>query len=511
MKRSFFSLLALLLLGGGVVHAQQHAISIAEYDGKSNHQEFLQTPFCDDIYQIMRKQFRKGYRLTATGNQYSPTLQRQCWFFTTAKGTPYKHQQFIVENKGFPAEFIQNGWDEGYAITSFSCNRSLYWVVMSQGSGLSDQSYEFSDEDGIQKIIREKQANGYSVSNLFFDGEKWGAVFSKDPSQAGQRVCFIDENVASEKLKQCINDGLRVQNLTLGGGKYAFTYVDMPKDKAILQNICTEDSDFEGHIADLIKRGYTITSLGCDLDAGGRQPFIRELEENIERQDKEARREERLDKTSKVLEFATVITEGIGDILGILSGDSPSPSSSALDAGSSAASGEPMLNIDEKISQLRSEVAGMQSGSFHGKVPGATRAQEQAATNGTIAEWNKRIAYLQDLKAQGYTEIPVSQWNSYTRGQRDIQRQQHQRDMNRVKDEGERRTGSWRNMSYSGLENTLRDMKNHPDKYLNGWDMSQYRSEVHAIQAKMRQIRADHLQKYGREVFKASELENWNP
>jgi hypothetical protein len=37
------------------------------------------------------------------------------------------------------------------------------------------------------------------------------------------------------------------------------------------------------------------------------------------------------------------------------------------------------------------------------------------------------------------------------------------------------------------------------------------RSEVHAIQAKMRQIRADHLQKYGREVFKASELENWNP
>lgn len=170
-----------------------------------------------------------------------------------------------------------------------------------------------------------------------------------------------------------------------------------------------------------------------------------------------------------------------------------------------------MLNIDEKISQLRSEVAGMQSGSFHGKVPGATRAQEQAATNGTIAEWNKRIAYLQDLKAQGYTEIPASEWNAYTRGQRNIQRQQHQRDMNRIRSQGEKTVGFWRNMSYSQLESSLRHMQAHPDEYLNSWSLDQFRSEVRSMQDKMRQIRADHLKKYGREVVKASEMENWMP
>jgi hypothetical protein len=31
------------------------------------------------------------------------------------------------------------------------------------------------------------------------------------------------------------------------------------------------------------------------------------------------------------------------------------------------------------------------------------------------------------------------------------------------------------------------------------------------MQDKMRQIRADHLKKYGREVVTASEMENWIP
>ena len=34
---------------------------------------------------------------------------------------------------------------------------------------------------------------------------------------------------------------------------------------------------------------------------------------------------------------------------------------------------------------------------------GTVRAQERAALNGTIADWNRRITYLENLKTQGYT------------------------------------------------------------------------------------------------------------
>ena len=90
---------------------------------------------------------------------------------------------------------------------------------------------------------------------------------------------------------------------------------------------------------------------------------------------------------------------------------------------------------------------------------GTVRAQERAALNGTIADWNRRITYLENLKTQGYTEIPASEWNAYTRGQRNIQRQQHQRDMARVRSQGEKTVGFWRNMSYSQLESSLRHMQ----------------------------------------------------
>lgn len=508
MKNYLLTLFALLLALGGTVRAQEHAISIAEYSGDGRNQRFFQTPYVDEIYDIMAKWYRKGYRILTTGNQYSPTLQRQCWCCTVAKGPASQMQRFIVENEGFPAEFIEEGWKEGYAVTAFSCNRSAYWVVMSQKSGLSDQTYFMSDAKGIQQEIRHQQASGRVVSNLFFDGEQWGAVFSKDPSQSGQQFCFVDENTAGDRIQQFISDGRRIQNLTLGEGMYAFIHADMPKDKAILQNVCTVDDNFEGHIKSLIEKGYVVKSLGGDLEAGGRTTYIKELEENVEKQDKLARREERLDKTFKILDMATAVLDGVTSII---TGEPSSSTASAFDTPSAQASDEPMLNIDQKILQLRREVANMQGGAFHGKVPGASAAQERAALNGTIADWNKRIAYLENLKAQGYTEIPASEWNAYTRGQRNIQRQQHQRDMARVRSQGEKTVGFWRNMSYSQLESSLRHMQAHPDEYLNSWSMDQFRSEVRSMQDKMRQIRADHLKKYGREVVKASEMENWIP
>lgn len=492
-----------LLLCGWTASAQEHAISIAEYNGDSKQQVFLQTPFSDEIYNIMQKHYNRGHRIITTGNQYSPTLQRQCWYFTVSKEKARTDQRFIVEDEGFPSEFIRQGWAEGYAITSLSCNRSLYWVVMTQGTDFSDQDITFSDASGLQEEILKQQSSGRSVTNLFYNGEQWGAVFSKDPSQSGQRLCFVDQASAAERINQRRNEGRRIQNLTLGEGMVAFTDVEMPKDKAILQNICISDENFEKHITDLIKKGYVIQSLGGDLDAGGRMPFIREMEENIEKQDKIARRDERLDKVSKILDVANAVLEGINVALGE---DAPTSDLSS----DSISQQEDMINIDQKIQQLRQEAASMRNGAFRGKVPGITNSQEQAAADKAAAEWERRIAYLQNLRAQGVTEIPVSQWNAYTRGRRDSERQAHQREMNRVKDEGEQRVSFWRNQNYSAYENQLRDMKDHPEKYMSE-GMSGYRRDVQAIQDKMRQLRQEHYKKYGREVIKASEWETWNP
>ncbi|MBQ8047500.1 MAG: hypothetical protein IJ196_06220 [Prevotella sp.] len=126
---------------------------------------------------------------------------------------------------------------------------------------------------------------------------------------------------------------------------------------------------------------------------------------------------------------------------------------------------------------------------------------ERNAALATVKDYERIVEKLQRKKAQGYTEMTIQEYNGWFRAMRRAGKAEHERKMAMKKQQREETLSFWRGQLYDQYDSSLRDMKNHPDKYLDTMDGDDYMREMENYQKKMDDLRKKHKDEFGTEPF----------
>ncbi|KAK9080803.1 hypothetical protein SSX86_000561 [Deinandra increscens subsp. villosa] len=142
-----------------IYHHDVEDVRLAQHIQKGNEDGLLirSVASCSNLWTLIMD---SGTGFTSQVYQLSPLFLNKDWiieqgnkdYFITAiaganngsslvvmsKGTPYLHQAYTISEK-FPFKFIKKKWSEGYLVTAMATAGNRWAVVMSLGSGLSDQ------------------------------------------------------------------------------------------------------------------------------------------------------------------------------------------------------------------------------------------------------------------------------------------------------------------------------------------------------------------------------------
>lgn len=164
----------------------------------------------------------------------------------------------------FPQEEIKEGWNDNYYITALSYGKvptgeEVWVVVMSKNAGYSDQIWR-TRSYFPQEEIEEGWQQGYYITSLTHGKSKgenvWALVMSKDPYISEQRW-YTRSYFPKEEIKKAWEDGFSVASVNYGDGLWALV---VDKDSRYgLQRWYTRDY----YPKDEIKEGW---DLGYDIN-----------------------------------------------------------------------------------------------------------------------------------------------------------------------------------------------------------------------------------------------------
>lgn len=80
---------------------------------------------------------------------------------------------------------IKQSWAEDFYITDFDYGQGMYRLVMSQGTGWSDQTIFFGSEFPEEKV-QKYWGLGFHITNVMHDGSDWIVVMSVVPEKVTQ-------------------------------------------------------------------------------------------------------------------------------------------------------------------------------------------------------------------------------------------------------------------------------------------------------------------------------------
>lgn len=96
-------------------------------------------------------------------------------------------QSLVIEENWDRCERqIERLWNDGFYITDFDYGDGVYHVVMSAGTGWTEQYIE-SGSEFPERHIEQGWRDGYTVTNIAIDDEEWIIVFTAGVRQLGEQ------------------------------------------------------------------------------------------------------------------------------------------------------------------------------------------------------------------------------------------------------------------------------------------------------------------------------------
>ena len=121
----------------------------------------------------------------------------------------------------FPADYIDQKWDEGYSITSVAYGDGMWAVVMSQGTDFGYQGWatrsEFSMLDDFIYLYWDE---GYRISDLAYGNGLWAVVISQGTNYTDQYWDSSDI-YPEELIYYKWDEGYYITSLAYGDGTWA--------------------------------------------------------------------------------------------------------------------------------------------------------------------------------------------------------------------------------------------------------------------------------------------------
>ncbi len=193
----------------------------------------------------------------------SAAYTNEGWLVIMAKNTEYIHQSFSLTDK-WPEEWIERKSKAGFAITSLSRSDKEWFIVMSQGSGITGQTIWRNSWANLAPQITEQMANGFFITDLAYDGKAWTVVMSKTPKYLSQG--YMWEASTSELLSRVQNGiwrrGFNIHQIVYGEGSYVVVFGNYSNGDERFQNLQINPDDAKKYIREQWNKGICIAYVG---------------------------------------------------------------------------------------------------------------------------------------------------------------------------------------------------------------------------------------------------------
>ncbi len=153
------------------------------------------------------------------------------WFVVMNKNA-YKTEAETYKGPGpWPTEWIRSKWKDGYYISHVAGEKDGWVVVMSKGTGFTNQKY-FGPGAFPEKGIGDSAPEGYRITGIAGFQNTWVAVVSKGTPYGHQRFTFpTDFSGKADWIKSRWDDGYRITHLAGDSVKSGKKYVRRRHDQ----------------------------------------------------------------------------------------------------------------------------------------------------------------------------------------------------------------------------------------------------------------------------------------
>ena len=176
------------------------------------------------------------------------------WAVVMSEGTGYTNQGWQTSSD-FPSDYISGKWNEGWQITSLVYG-DRWAVVMSEGIDYAESWHtrtEFPSD-----VISQKWSEGYYITSLAYGDGTWAVVMSGGTGYTNQ-AWQTNADFPSDFIDQKGDEGYRITILTYGDGMWA---VVMSEGTTYTYQWWATHTDFPSDFIDeKWNEGYSITSL----------------------------------------------------------------------------------------------------------------------------------------------------------------------------------------------------------------------------------------------------------
>jgi ankyrin repeat protein len=123
----------------GVAGWKNEWVVVMNTESRFGNQRYtLPTPLNDSRKEWIKQRWNEGYRITAVGGDDDPKHDDDGWLFVMTQNSGFQEQTFS-EPGPWPAQWIEENTNKGFAITSVAGFNDHMIVVMSKGTALKEQ------------------------------------------------------------------------------------------------------------------------------------------------------------------------------------------------------------------------------------------------------------------------------------------------------------------------------------------------------------------------------------
>lgn len=167
--------------------------------------------------------------------------------------------QTYTSTSMFPAEMVNQKWNEGYRITSIAQGDGLFHVVMSNPSGYDKQGWVSADTLPLD-YIENMWDNGFAITNLCYGNGKWTFIFSQVIGGSPKQILFYSREYPYDFMDSLMKRGYRVNALVKGGERW----IVIMQSVGIIQyeqSIYKTDTLNVAELRQKIRQGYRLSFM----------------------------------------------------------------------------------------------------------------------------------------------------------------------------------------------------------------------------------------------------------
>lgn len=185
------------------------------------------------------------------------------WFYAMNKGVKWTNQSYKIASS-WPDDFVHEYKENGYMITSLASSDSHYLVVVSKGTGITDQQVCSAPWSSLKDWIKQWWDKSYRITSIACKSGLWTVVMSKGSSYEQQSYMWANSaDDISKKLKEYWDKGYIITALEYGGGEFfCIMSTTSTSSSAGQSKFIKSDSSPESFINEAWAKNWNITYIG---------------------------------------------------------------------------------------------------------------------------------------------------------------------------------------------------------------------------------------------------------